>query len=131
MGITVIIILLLFFTSVLSSQEINLKIIIAALRELWKVLFLVPSVCGFLYVYELCQEPPNGFAPNSHGRRVWPRAQTSLKVGSKIKVTRDKKWHFRPYWWPASRLCLVKHLLPLVIIIIIIFFIIIVSYVTD
>jgi len=94
MGITVIIILLLFFTSVLSSQEINLKIIIAAVRELWKVLFLVPSVCVFLYVYEICQEPPKGFAPNSHGRHVWPLAQTSLKVGVKNQGHQGQKMAF-------------------------------------
>ena len=42
------------------------------------------------------QEPLNGFAPNSHGRRVWSSARTSLNVKvksqkSKVKVNRDKK----------------------------------------
>ena len=34
----------------------------------------------FLYVYEISREPLNGFRPNSHGRRVWSLARTSLKV---------------------------------------------------
>jgi len=42
-----------------------------ARSELRKVLFLAPSVCGFLFVYEISREPLNGFASNSHGRRVW------------------------------------------------------------
>jgi len=48
-----------------------------------KVLFLAPSVCSFLFVYEICREPLNGFAQNSHGRRVWSLVRTTLKV--KIK----------------------------------------------
>jgi len=46
--------------------------------ELRKILFWR---CDF---FCLCMkylgEPLNGFAPNSHGRRVWSVAQTSLKV---------------------------------------------------
>jgi len=38
------------------------------------------------FMYEISWEPLNGFAPNSHGRRAWSLAQTSVKV----KVTRDK-----------------------------------------
>jgi len=52
--------------------------------------FLAPSVCVFLFVYEIFPEPLNGFAPNSHGRSVWSLTWTSLKV----KVTRDKKTYF-------------------------------------
>jgi len=37
-------------------------------------------VCGFLFVYEISQELLNGFAPNSHGTRVWSLTRTSLKV---------------------------------------------------
>jgi len=44
------------------------SILIATHTELQKVLFLTPSVCGFLFVYEIPQEQLNGFAPNSHGR---------------------------------------------------------------
>ena len=44
----------------------------------------------FLLVYEISQEPLNGFASNSQGRRIWSRTRTSLN----IKVTRDKKRHF-------------------------------------
>jgi len=41
-----------------------------ARSELRNVLFLAPSVCGFLFVYEISPESLNGCAPNSHGRRV-------------------------------------------------------------
>jgi len=54
--------------------------IFTAHSELWKVLFLVPSVCGFLFVYEITQETLNGFVQNSDGRRVWFLARTILKV---------------------------------------------------
>jgi len=46
--------------------------------ELCKVLFLVLPLTFFMY--EISPEPLNGFAPNSHGRRAWSLAQTSLKV---------------------------------------------------
>ena len=36
--------------------------------------------CDFLFVYEVSREPQNGYAPNSHARRVWCLARTSLKV---------------------------------------------------
>jgi len=51
----------------------------AARSELRKVVFLALSVT-FLFVYEISQEPLNGFAPNSHGRRVWSLARKSLNV---------------------------------------------------
>jgi len=66
--------------------------VITARSELWKVLFLAPSVCGFLFLYEIYREPLNRFVPNTHGKRVWRLACKSLK--SKVKVTRDKKRHF-------------------------------------
>ena len=47
------------------------------------VLFLALSVT-FSFVCEISREPLNGFAPNSHGRRVWSLTRTSLKV--KVKV---------------------------------------------
>jgi len=71
----------------------------------------------FLFVHEISREPVNGLAPkNSHGRRVWSLARTSLnvKVNSNVKVARDKKRHFRPFRRPACGLSLVKHLYPLV-----------------
>jgi len=43
-------------------------------------------------VYEISWESLNGFAPNSHGRRVWSLARTNLK--GKLKVTRDKNGIF-------------------------------------
>jgi len=54
----------------------------------------------FLLVYEISQEPLNGFASNSQGRHIWSRTRTSLN----IKVTRDKKAIFRPFRWPACGL---------------------------
>jgi len=56
----------------------------------------------FLFVYEISLEPLNGFAPNSHGRRVLSLAGTSLNVkvkgqGSKVTVTRDKNGIFRSF----------------------------------
>ena len=44
-----------------------------------KVLFLAPSVT-FLFVPQISPEPLNGFVPNSHLRRVWSLARTSLNV---------------------------------------------------
>jgi len=67
--------------------------IITTRSELWKVLFLAPSVYVFLFVYEISRESLNGFAPNSYGRCVWSLARTSLKV----KVTRDKTTFFGPF----------------------------------
>jgi len=64
-------------------------------RTQWtrKLLFLARSVC-FLFVYEISLEPLNGFAPNSHGRRVWSVARTSLKVKVKGQGHQGQKWHF-------------------------------------
>jgi len=39
-------------------------IFITARSELRKVLFLASSVCVFWFVYEICRELLNGFAPN-------------------------------------------------------------------
>ena len=47
------------------------------------------SLWFFLFVYEISPELLNGFAPKSHGRRVWSLAWMSLKV----KVTRVKNQH--------------------------------------
>ena len=35
---------------------------------------------ALLFMYEISREPVNGFAPNSHGGRVWFLARTSLKI---------------------------------------------------
>jgi len=45
--------------------------------ELRKVLFLALSVTS-LFVYEISREPPNGFAPTLHRRRVGSLARKSL-----------------------------------------------------
>ena len=68
---------------------------------------LLLSCCLF---YEISQEPLNGSAPNSRGRRVWSLTRTSLKG----KVTRDKKTLFLAVFGGLHAVCLVKHLSPLV-----------------
>jgi len=40
--------------------------------------FLPPSVCVLLFVYEISREPLKGFAPNSQGRHVLSLARMSL-----------------------------------------------------
>jgi len=90
--------------------------LITARSELRKVLFLSPSVC-FFPVYETSREPLNGFASNSHGRRVWSLGRTSLKVkvkGQRVRSPGTKYVIFWPFRRPACGLCLVKHLWPLV-----------------
>jgi len=54
--------------------------LVTARSELRKVLFWALSVIFILFVYEISREPLNGFAPNSHGRRVWSLARMSLNV---------------------------------------------------
>jgi len=41
---------------------------------------LAQSVLCFFFVYEISLELLNGFAPNSHTRRVWSLTRVSLKV---------------------------------------------------
>jgi len=51
-----------------------------------------------LFVYEISREPLNGFAPNSHGRRVSSIAWTSLKVEVKGQGHyAQKNGIFRPF----------------------------------
>jgi len=83
--------------------------VFTARSELRKVLFLALSVT-FLYVYEIYREPLNGFAPCSHGRRVWSLAPTSLNVTVKGQGHQGQKRHFRPFRRPACGECLVKYL---------------------
>jgi len=37
-------------------------------------------ICVLLFVYEIYPELLNGFAPNSHGKRVWALTRTSLNL---------------------------------------------------
>ena len=62
-----------------------------ACSELCKFLFLALSVT-FLFVYEISLELLNGFAPNSHEKRVWlwSLARTSLNVNIKGQGHQDK-----------------------------------------
>jgi len=55
--------------------------------ELWKVLFLSPSVSGFLLVYEISLELLNGFVPNSHGRHLDPHSDDSEGQGNQRQKT--------------------------------------------
>jgi len=68
--------------------------------------------CSFLFVYETSREPLNGFGPNSHGRRVWSLAGTSLKVTVRRKRSKSprQKQYFSALSAACVRLCLVKHL---------------------
>jgi len=74
---------------------------------MWKVLFLAPSVCGFLFGWtDLLQ---------IHTEDVWSLTRTSLKVevkGQESRSPRTKHGIFRPIRRPrpACGLCLVKHL---------------------
>jgi len=70
-----------------------MSVIITARSEVQKVLFLVLVVCGFC-LSEISPEPLNRFAPNSHGRRVWSLAWTSLKVKVKGQGHQGQKRHF-------------------------------------
>ena len=44
-----------------------------------------------VFVYEIYREALNGFAPNSHGRRVWSLARTSLKVKVKRQAEQGQR----------------------------------------
>jgi len=70
-----------------------LRIIIAC-SELRKVLFLAPSVCAFLFVYEISPEMLNGSAPNSHRKHVWSLTQTTLRVKVKSQGHQGQKTAF-------------------------------------
>jgi len=67
---------------------VHFSMVITARSVLRKVLFLAPSVYGFLFVYEIPRELLNGFAPYSHGRRVWSLARKTLKV--KVRGQRSR-----------------------------------------
>jgi len=74
--------------------------------EVRKVLCLAPSICVFLFVYEISREPLNGFAPNSHGKRVGSLARTSLKF--KVKGQRFRSRGTKTaFFGPFSGLCAV------------------------
>jgi len=69
-------------------------LIVTSRSELQKVLFLAPSVCGFLFVYKISLEPLNGFASHSHGRHIWSLTWTSLKVKVKGQGHQGQKRQF-------------------------------------
>jgi len=78
------------FFQVDSNYRYLNSLLFIARSKLLKILFLAPSVCVFCFVYEIPREPLNGFAPNSHGRRVWSLARTSLKV--KVRGHQGKRF---------------------------------------
>ena len=75
--------------------------IFTARSELREVLFLAPSVCGVLFVYEISREWLNLFATISHGKRTClvPRLDEfeGQSQRSKVKVTGDKNAFFGPF----------------------------------
>jgi len=70
-----------------------LQFLITARSELRKVLFLALSVT-FLFMNQISPEPLNGFAQNSHGRRVWSLAWRSLNVKVKGQGHQGQKTEF-------------------------------------
>jgi len=68
---------------------------ITARSELRKVLFFgAVSLCGFFVLHKTSPEPLNGFAPKSHGRRVWSLARKCLKVKVKGQGHQGQKTAF-------------------------------------
>jgi len=65
-----------------------------ACRELYKVLFLSLSVTFVLFVNQMSQGSLNGFAPNSHRRRIWSLSGTSLNVKVKGQGHQGQKTAF-------------------------------------
>jgi len=76
-----------------SDKLDDLRHFITARSELREVLFLALSVT-FLFVHEISRKPLNGFATNSHGRRIGP------SLG----------WVWRSRSISAARVCFQKHL---------------------
>jgi len=89
-------------------------IVITACSELPKVLFLALSVT-FLFVYEISQQPLNGFAPNSQGRCVWSLTRMSLNVQVKSQGHQGQKRHFSALSAACVRFVFGKTSLALVI----------------
>ena len=81
---------------VLVPESIDVSILFTTRSDLRKVLFLAPSVCGLLFVYEISREPLNEFAPNSQGRRGFVSRSDEFEYQRQrsIKVTRDKNGIF-------------------------------------
>jgi len=79
--------------------------------ELRNVLF-----CRFFVVHEICREPLNGFAPNSHGRRdsMVPRSNGFEGQGQRSSLPGTKTAFFDPLGCLRA-VCLVKLLSSLVV----------------
>jgi len=94
------------FISLLTIFQIQWHLTVnffTACSELWKVLFLVPSVCGFLFVYEISPELPNGYVPNSDGRCFVPCADEFKGQGQGPGHQGQKT----AFFGPSSGLCAV------------------------
>jgi len=71
---------------------LNSHLIIITCSELWKVLFLAPSVCGFLFVYEISWGTAERICAKFTQKTFSPLLRRVCR--SKVKVTIDKKRHF-------------------------------------
>ena len=63
--------------------QFNGFVFLSLLHAVNCVRFCFSAVCDFcvcLFVNQISREPLNGFAPNSHGRRVWFLARKGLNV---------------------------------------------------
>ena len=80
--------------------------------ELRKVLFFTPSVCGFLFVYDISREPLNGFAPNLHGRQTClvPRRDEFEGHSQRSRLPGTKTAFFGLFGRPMYGLSLVRHI---------------------
>jgi len=95
------------------TQKGDRIIIITALSELRKVLFLTPSVCGFFSCVwnisgtaeQICAKFTRKTCLVRHSDEFEGQGQRS-----KVKVTRDKNDIFQPFRRHACGLCLVRHL---------------------
>ena len=86
-------------------QHYAYSAVFTARGELRQVLFLAPSVCFFLFVYEISREPLNGLRQIHMEDVLVPRSDDFEGHGQK-----SKNGIFRPFRWPACGLCLVEHL---------------------
>ena len=68
------------------------------------------SLWVFWFVYEISLEPLNGFAPDSHRRRLGPRADEFEGQGQRSRSPGTNNCIIWPFQWPGCGLCLVKHL---------------------
>ena len=98
------IVLYSLYNIVLSKQNVEYDKLLPHAVNCGRFCFWHLQKSAFLFVYEISLELLNGFAPNSHGRRVWSLIRTSWRSRSKVKVTRYRKRHFWPFRQPVCGL---------------------------